>query len=42
MLEKRTTILDLFAENELKISELYAIYSRRFPAHKDFWKKTFR
>lgn len=33
------SIAKLFEENELKISHLYKLYSRMFPAHTDFWKK---
>ncbi|OGI29439.1 MAG: hypothetical protein A2288_01605 [Candidatus Moranbacteria bacterium RIFOXYA12_FULL_44_15] len=38
MSETKKSILDLFAENELKISQLYAIYSDKFTDYKDFWE----
>ena len=37
-MEKRS-LIDLFEDNELKISILYNIYSQNFPAKKAFWKK---
>ncbi|HLN18828.1 MAG TPA: hypothetical protein VK255_01515 [Patescibacteria group bacterium] len=36
---KERSIIDLFEDNELKISILYNLYSQKIPAKKDFWKK---
>lgn len=33
------SLIDLFEDNELKISVLYNLYAKSIPAHKDFWKK---
>ena len=33
------TIIELFEENELDISRLYAIYAQKFPKHTDFWAR---
>lgn len=33
------SIIDLFEDNELKISILYKLYSQKIPDHKIFWKK---
>jgi len=32
------SIVELFEENELKISQLYALYSDKFPDQKEFWE----
>ena len=37
MSDQKSIIL-LFEENELKISQLYDLYSQIFPEHKDFWE----
>ena len=36
---KKQSIIDLFENNELKISILYRVYSQKIPAHKNFWEK---
>jgi rubrerythrin len=36
---KERSLIDLFEDNELKVSILYKIYSQKIPAHKKFWKK---
>ncbi|MFA6047469.1 MAG: hypothetical protein WCV59_01460 [Parcubacteria group bacterium] len=36
---KERSIIDLFEDNELKISILYNLYSQKIPAKKAFWKK---
>ncbi|MBP9728185.1 MAG: hypothetical protein KBD27_02280 [Candidatus Moranbacteria bacterium] len=33
------TIIDLFEENELEISELYRLYAQNFSKHKAFWTR---
>ncbi|MDR3558778.1 MAG: hypothetical protein P4L62_04900 [Candidatus Pacebacteria bacterium] len=33
------SIITLFEENELKISQLYDMYAQALPDHKDFWEK---
>ena len=37
-MEKRS-LIDLFEDNELKVSILYNLYAQKIPAHKEFWKK---
>ena len=36
---KERSLIDLFEDNELKISILYKLYSQKIPAKKTFWKK---
>jgi rubrerythrin len=36
---KERSLIDLFEDNELRISILYKIYSQKIPDHKNFWKK---
>ena len=36
---KEHSLIDLFEDNELKISILYKLYSQKIPAKKAFWKK---
>src|SRR5271169_5123521 len=36
---KERSLIDLFEDNELKISILYKIYSQKIPAKKLFWQK---
>jgi rubrerythrin len=38
MSDQKSIIL-LFEENELKISQLYGLYSQALPENKDFWEK---
>lgn len=38
MTGSKKSIVALFEENELKISQLYALYSRGISEHKDFWE----
>lgn len=33
------SIITLFEENELKISQLYDMYAQALPEHKDFWEQ---
>lgn len=35
---KERSIIDLFEDNELKISILYNLYSKKIPEHQKFWK----
>lgn len=32
------SIIDLFEDNELKVSILYKLYSQKIPGHKKFWE----
>lgn len=36
---KERSLIDLFEDNELKISILYKLYSQKIPGHKKFWQK---
>jgi hypothetical protein len=36
--KKSKLIIDLFIENERRISQLYKLYSRHFPASRNFWE----
>ena len=38
-MDGQKSIIELFQENELRVSELYKIYSQKIPDHKNFWKK---
>jgi hypothetical protein len=33
------SLIDLFEDNELNVSRLYRVYSKRFPADEPFWKR---
>jgi uncharacterized protein YbcV (DUF1398 family) len=33
------SIIQIFKENELKVSKLYNLYAQKLTDHKDFWKK---
>jgi hypothetical protein len=33
------SLVDIFEDNELKVSILYKLYSQKIPKHKKFWKK---
>jgi rubrerythrin len=39
MNKKREPIIYLLEKNELRVSNLYQIYSRKISGHKDFWAK---
>lgn len=39
MAKNNDSIIDIFQNNELKISVLYRIYSRKLRSHKGFWEK---
>ena len=39
MPKKSKSIINLFVENEQKVSRLYWIYSKKFPLSQKFWKK---
>ncbi len=36
-MEEKAVLLEALAQNEEKISRLYAEYARRFPKHENFW-----